>query len=284
MSIKHNLFDWFFIFITTVIATLGFYSFSTHRVQSHILTGASSIISSPDITNSIINSSSPLVSTFSANASANLPTSDLNFLVKTSTVNVTCGQNSGSGIIINQSGLILTSAHLIFLDPKTRAILNQPSSCTITIPDAQSGAPTTSYATITFPLTPANQEYDLAFLQIDTPEQTQFASILDGCFNRQPQLGQSLRLYGYPITSTNANLTVTEGVVSNFDDSGLIFTSAKIDHGNSGGLVVDENQCFLGLINGVISSELENLGTFIPLTLIDEFFQASQQTLLESHL
>jgi len=41
------------------------------------------------------------------------------------------------------------------------------------------------------------------------------------------------------------SLTVTDGIVSSLSGDGLIYTSAKISHGNSGGLAVDKNGCIL---------------------------------------
>ena len=75
------------------------------------------------------------------------------------------------------------------------------------------------------------------------------------------------------LTTGNYNLTVTEGVVSNIDDSGIILTSAKVDYGNSGGLAVDKSNCMIGVPTWILSPEgsAQNLGALLSMPIIDEY-------------
>ncbi len=92
------------------------------------------------------------------------------------------------------------------------------------------------------------------------------------CKNENVKLGEPVRIYGYPAISGGYALTITDGVVSSLmPDEGLIFTSAKISHGNSGGLAVDQYGCRLGIPAMVNGDDYESLGIIISNDLIFEF-------------
>src|SRR6202012_5712916 len=84
---------------------------------------------------------------------------------------------------------------------------------------------------------------------VDTPLPSSFPSFLpDGCENDAPTLGEQVHVFGYPAISAGGYyLTIRDGTVSTLPNDGTIYTSAKIDHGSSGGLAVDENGCILGV-------------------------------------
>ena len=85
------------------------------------------------------------------------------------------------------------------------------------------------------------------------------------------RLGDAVRIYGYPVTSGGYNLTVTDGIVSSFKD-GNTLTSAKIDSGNSGGMAIDQEGCFIGIPSAVLTGQYQNLGVIIPNEVISDFF------------
>lgn len=91
------------------------------------------------------------------------------------------------------------------------------------------------------------------------------------CTNEDIKLGEAVRIFGYPAISGGYTLTVTDGVVSSFPGDGLIVTSAKISHGNSGGLAVDKNGCMVGVPSLVSSDENESLGVIYSMSLVNEF-------------
>ncbi len=83
--------------------------------------------------------------------------------------------------------------------------------------------------------------------------------------------GDSVLVLGYPADGpqidqfgSQTNPTVTEGIISGTD--GIYYTtSAKIDHGNSGGLAIDEtNDCYAGIPTWVVSDSLGSLGRILP--------------------
>lgn len=73
----------------------------------------------------------------------------------------------------------------------------------------------------------------------------------------QVNIGDKLIILGYPAIGSQSGITATEGIVSGFDGDYYI-TSAKIDHGNSGGLaILLKDDCYLGIPTWVL-----NLGGF----------------------
>jgi S1-C subfamily serine protease len=97
----------------------------------------------------------------------------------------------------------------------------------------------------------------------------------------EPNIGDPLVILGYPsygsgagtITSVLSHLeiTATEGIISG-KDSGYYTTSAKIEHGNSGGLAVDKtNNCYLGIPTASFTGEIESLGRILPASYIFKY-------------
>lgn len=78
-------------------------------------------------------------------------------------------------------------------------------------------------------------------------------------------LGDKLVVLGYPAIGTQGGITVTEGIVSGLETDYYV-TSAKIDHGNSGGAaVLLKDDCYLGIPTWVQHQEggFESLGRIL---------------------
>jgi len=203
-------------------------------------------------------------------------TSSTNNNPSMSVVNVLCDNDEGgSGTIITEDGTILTNNHVI----------SGSSFCLVTLADKTSGQATEAYWASPITFLNISDEYDIAFLSIteaytdedgvvygDYPRTFPLFSSPSICDNYSPSLGESITIYGYPVTSGGYNLTITDGIISSFADDGTILTSAKIDSGNSGGLAVNKNGCFVGIPSAVVDGNYQNLGVIIPQTLINEFY------------
>lgn len=79
-----------------------------------------------------------------------------------------------------------------------------------------------------------------------------------------PGLADYSSSYEYSLNSRVSDMTVTKGTVSNteyeFDNTVYIMTDAKVNHGNSGGPMVDEQGRAIGINSGVIgANELNNM-------------------------
>jgi Trypsin-like peptidase domain len=194
-----------------------------------------------------------------------------------SVVDVLCDTGyGGSGTIFTADGTVLTNNHVIA----------GAKLCEVTIPDPATGGISKIYEAAPVIVSTLSEKYDVATLKIDGsytdkngktwgtyPTTFQSFVLPSKCDPTSPsKLGDSVRIYGYPVTSGGYNLTITDGVISSFADDGNILTSAQIDSGNSGGLAIDQNGCWLGIPSAVVSGKYQNLGVIIPGDIVEKYF------------
>jgi uncharacterized RDD family membrane protein YckC len=187
----------------------------------------------------------------------------------------------GSGTIIDPEGLILTNSHVI---PQEGEYLNiNKEGCFVIINNQETQEPEV-YLANPIVIPELSDTYDIAYLKIynvyideeykkwgEFPKTFPSFDASSACADEAVKLGEQIRVYGYPISTGGASLTVTEGIVSSLPGDGLILTSAKIDQGNSGGVAVDSNGCMIGIPSAVSKGEYENMGVIISTSLIREF-------------
>ena len=207
--------------------------------------------------------------------------------IAASVVNILCPStqsdeesSGGSGTIISEDGLILTNSHII---PQDKTYLHvDETGCLVVLPSPTTGQPDGIYLAHPIVLPGISDNYDLAYMDIYAAYYDTDTGKYDGTYPRKfpfmdtatqctPQLGEPVRIFGYPAISGGYSLTITDGVVSSFPGDGLIVTSAKISHGNSGGLAVDKNGCMIGVPSMVSSDEAESLGVIYSMDLVRQF-------------
>lgn len=212
--------------------------------------------------------------------------------IASSVVNIYCNgktdedSSGGSGTILTEEGLILTNAHII---PEGA---EDTVSCLVILPDPTNGSPDEIYTAYPIVVPDLSEKYDLAFVKVDDvfydheegKAYGEYPKVFPAydpnkyCKTGDVKLGESVRIYGYPAISGGYALTITDGVVSSLmPDEGLIFTSAKISHGNSGGLAVDQYGCRIGVPAMVNGDDYESLGIIISNDLIYEFIDELQK-------
>lgn len=92
------------------------------------------------------------------------------------------------------------------------------------------------------------------------------------CFKQnsnKPYLGDQVLVLGYPAIGSPTDITATDGIISGYDYPYYI-TSAKIDHGNSGGIaILVKDDCYLGIPTGSVVGEIESLGRILDGSVIN---------------
>jgi serine protease Do len=175
-------------------------------------------------------------------------------------------QNSGSGVIIDPAGYIVTNAHVVMNAQRAQVTLpnpadSAPSSSSILRPTGRM---------VRAELIGLDLETDIALLKIDAPG----LPALTLADSDAVEQGQLVMAFGSPLGLDNS---VTLGVVSsparqfNPDDPMIyIQTDAPINPGNSGGPLVDTGGSVVG-INTLILSQSggsEGLGFAVPSNIV----------------
>lgn len=189
---------------------------------------------------------------------------------------------SGSGTNFIDSGYILTNLHVVKDG-------DEVLSCMVGFPDPETGLIREAYWATPIIDDDNESNLDLALLSIDDPVFDEelnvygyYDHILDEsfpvheeseeCLNSTPVLGEQIYILGYPYLTGGA-LTITDGLVSSlYSQDGYIITSAKISSGNSGGIAVDTNGCYVGVPTATYAEESEEqYGEIIDAQFVEEF-------------
>ncbi|SCG79217.1 S1C family serine protease [Micromonospora humi] len=160
--------------------------------------------------------------------------------VVTVTADGTTGGSLGSGIVLDANGLILTNAHVI----------DAGSRFSVQLADGRTASAT---------LVGSDAAADLALLRAD--DLTGLTPAVLGS-DATLRVGDAVLAFGSPLGLAG---TVTSGIVSALDRSvddmtGLIQTDAAINHGNSGGALVDTAGRVVG-INVAIATTGQDEGS-----------------------
>jgi putative serine protease PepD len=179
-------------------------------------------------------------------------------------INVTVrgGSGTGSGVIIDGDGTILTNAHVVSAATRIQVLLANGRTATARLIGADTSA-------------------DLALIQVQDAGTFTPANLATGS---PPRVGDTVLAFGSPLGLEGS---VTAGIVSSVDRqvegrsstlSGMIQTDAAINPGNSGGPLVNASGQVVG-INTAIATTSDSggnigVGFAIP---IDKAMQVANQ-------
>lgn len=178
-------------------------------------------------------------------------------------------EGAGSGVLgpktSDGSYFILTNKHVVSNEKS-----NPATQCNIWFPTISG-----SY-TVTADLERMMMEdistdpyYDYGNIIISKPTQ-QIISVANNskyttCEGRA-STGEQVLILGYPGIGSSNDITVTEGIISGYEN-GYYITSAKVEHGNSGGAaILVEKNCYLGIPSFAYSGEIESLARILDLS------------------
>ncbi|MCK6685935.1 MAG: trypsin-like peptidase domain-containing protein [Thermoanaerobaculia bacterium] len=159
-------------------------------------------------------------------------------------------QSSGSGVIITETGLILTCQHVIV------------GPAGLVLPEIWAGLvdPETSYLppnkAVKLRLVKADPQLDLALLQIDVrPGQQQRFPFLPIAPRTTTGYGSQLTILGFPEAGAPTMTVTTAGVVGLDLQGGWVKVDGGVMRGASGGAAVDAKGLLVGIPARVVTDE-----------------------------
>lgn len=177
----------------------------------------------------------------------------------------------GSGYIISSNGLgelVLTNRHVV-IDDSFNGTEYTPAWCVIKVYGI--GEMKVYLSKSDNPLSVASSGVDWASIKLTkgTPgNENPFRNLptLNSCHGAD--IGDKVIILGYPSIGTSGGITATEGIISGIENEYYV-TSAKIDHGNSGGVaVLVRENCYLGIPSAANVGTIESLGRILKGSLI----------------
>lgn len=102
---------------------------------------------------------------------------------------------------------------------------------------------------------------DFGFVKTNIP--SEIIKVCNELRFSKPEIGDKIVVLGYPGVGSTESITATEGIISGIE-SDYYVTSAKIEHGNSGGAaILIKNNCYLGIPSYVEVGSAETLGRIL---------------------
>ena len=163
----------------------------------------------------------------------------------------------GSGLLFRnpKNTLIFTNKHVLTYQSQA------PYSCRATFPGTTDNyTVTVNTSTNFFDDINTDPVWDVGELFIRNPSSylNSISGVPNYCKTRAA-VGEQIVILGYPGIGSATDITATEGIISGYEN-GYYITSAKVDHGNSGGAaILVKDNCYLGIPSFVEAGELESL-------------------------
>lgn len=168
------------------------------------------------------------------------------------------GLSCGTGCIIDKSGIILTSAHVIDIGKTVIVTMNNGQNYEAKI------------------LKHLGDNKDIALLKIDTPKELKTVKLGD---SEKVKVGEKVLAIGNPFGFSG---TLTQGIVSRIDYAkNRIQTDAAINPGSSGGPLLNTKGEIIGINQAIYNPDnnISNIGIGFatPINLIKEYLKENKQ-------
>lgn len=175
-------------------------------------------------------------------------------------------QTSGSGLLTkwkNTSVAVLTNKHII--TPLSLGMNDVADQCVLKFPKQDISIASDKISVLT-------DNFDWGLIIIDSQNE-----YIDELMQKPPYLcaedpvlGDEIAILGYPNIGDEKNVTVTDGIISGFDENYFI-TSAKVEKGNSGGAAISlKNNCYLGTPTFSRAGSIESLARILDVKVLFE--------------
>ncbi len=174
---------------------------------------------------------------------------------------------NGSGFFFG-TDLIATNRHVV----EANGVVSP--RCEVALPDDPQ---TLVLVNLSEPGRIAFDQEDFALINVRTPTDYVRRLTAEEQAGRSPAIltckarassGDQLIILGYPTIGSQTDVTVTDGIISGYEDPYYI-TSAKLERGNSGGAaVLVKNDCYLGIPTFVRAGGLESLGRILDFSKV----------------
>ncbi len=175
-----------------------------------------------------------------------------------SAVTISHKKGHGSGVILSNSGMIVTNAHVVF---------NQSN---LVVTDCNGKEHAAEVVRI-------NQKYDLALIKTIDSSFHKAATTGSG---KAVEIGTPVVCIGSPLDG-ELNGSVSHGIISGiypYNDSFRYIISATVNPGNSGGGLFDMNGNLIGIINAkIVGYDYQNIGFAIPVSEINSQLKVHYQ-------
>ena len=184
---------------------------------------------------------------------------------RTRIVRVTCldprgegyGESRGSGTLFSKNGqtFILTNYHIIEQD----GVISQECSISFTQKEGEK----MTFSERDFVLGSKKLDFAKFIIANPTPYMRNLLSQSRPMCDSLAVVGDDILIIGYPSIGDENDITVTEGIISGYDEKYYI-TSAKIEKGHSGSAGIHlEKSCYLGIPTFVRTGSIESLGRIL---------------------
>lgn len=176
---------------------------------------------------------------------------------------------TGSGFFVGVTDnnlKVFTNRHVL-RDEENPSLV--PDMCEVSLPGSNESFLTEHVTGTSSDLYQSTTTLDWGYVRISYPIKEFTSSLskdLNICTTKQ-SLGTPLVILGYPGVGSKHDITVTQGIISGYDDDYYV-TDAKIGHGNSGGVAIAidtkrNTSCYLGMPTYAEVGEVISLGRIL---------------------
>ncbi len=185
--------------------------------------------------------------------------------------------SSGSGVIIDSDGLVLTNHHVVSRESRFDSDLERDVAYQVCLTKEKNETPDCIYSAS---LVAFDSDKDLALLQIEGVDglesQKEFPYIKTTY--DEVDVEEEIRVLGYPEIG-GGTITITQGSVSgkeNRDGLDWLKTDADISFGNSGGAAVNNDGELVGVPTQSHASLLASTGYLLEVSAIEDWIESNK--------